>query len=183
VEESIRGFLILERGSTRSGESGILDHRFELVVLPLCQIYRSEGVTADALLPMLDHFLAALQDGRQYALEIQNDEYLVPSYFQCLQHHGIAHVLRGGPSPLLDRVLQPYVLTARRVVVRMKACGDHTLLMGLRETVRRCTEEKKNLFVYVEDGEEMSALSFLMMVMNVLNKDLAKLSPIRRNAA
>src|SRR5947209_647664 len=40
----------------------------------------------------LDPFLSKLPGDFQYSLEIRNPDFLMPEYFDCLRHHGVAHV-------------------------------------------------------------------------------------------
>jgi hypothetical protein len=178
-------FLDGEEVSRELHSIGMVAPHLGLLLLSLEHIFRSEGVTVGAFLQRLDCFLSVLPAGRRYAVGLRNDEFLLPDYFDCLQQHGVAHILvNGGTMPsLLDQILLPHVLTAAYAVVRVPARHDGGLFMGLRETVRRCREEERELFVYIDDSEETSALSFLTTVMHFLDDDLARLSPIRRQAA
>lgn len=47
---------------------------------------------AGGFLEDLDGFLAALPRGFRYAVEIRNQEFLAPAYFDCLRRHDVAHV-------------------------------------------------------------------------------------------
>lgn len=50
---------------------------------------------AVAFLTDLDPFLAALPPRYRYAVEVRNEDFLVPEYFGCLRERRIAHVLNG----------------------------------------------------------------------------------------
>ena len=53
---------------------------------------KSVFANVDHFLDRLDPFLASLPIGFRYSIEIRNPEYLGPSYFSTLAHHGVAHV-------------------------------------------------------------------------------------------
>ena len=157
----------------------------ETVILPLSQIYRTEGVALGTLAPQMESFFSSLPNSFGYALEIQNSDYLLPAYFDLLANHGVAHVLNDSavmPS-LLDQIQIPQVLTADRVIVRTTASCTAEWKLGILETVRRCVSEKKELSVYVADGERVSIEAAMTDLMELLSPDLARLSPLRRRAA
>jgi uncharacterized protein YecE (DUF72 family) len=68
----------------------------------------------------LDPFLGALPRGFRYAVEIRNDSYLTPAYFDVLAKHNVAHVFNAWTRmPELDQQAQlPGALTADFTVVR-----------------------------------------------------------------
>ena len=157
----------------------------ERVILPLSQIYRTEGVALCALAQQMKVFFDSLPNSFSYALEIQNSDYLLPAYFDLLASHAVAHVLNDSavmPS-LLDQIQTPQVLTADRVIVRTTASCTPEWKLGILETVRRCVSEKKELSVYMADTESMTVESALSGVLELLSPDLARLSPLRRRAA
>jgi len=41
----------------------------------------------------LDPFLAEIPRDFRYAVEVRNEDFLAPEYFECLRRHGVAHVL------------------------------------------------------------------------------------------
>jgi uncharacterized protein YecE (DUF72 family) len=53
------------------------------------QIYRN----VHEFVAQLDPFLGSLPTNFRYAVEVRNQEFLVPEYFACLRNHGVAHVL------------------------------------------------------------------------------------------
>ena len=71
-------------------------------------------------LAVLDPFLGALPKGFQYAVEIRNDNYLTPQYFEVLASHNVAHVFNAWTRmPELDEQAQlPGAFTADFTVVR-----------------------------------------------------------------
>jgi hypothetical protein len=118
-------------------------------------------------------------------VELHNGEYLLPEYLSCLEHYGVTHVLNTTATmpSLLEQIQLPHVLTTDHVIVRTAAMGDAEWMLGIMETVRRCVCEKKKLYVYFSEGGTLRAEATLNILMDLLSNDLAKLSPIRRNAA
>jgi hypothetical protein len=155
------------------------------VILPLGHIYRTESLKYPDFLEKLGGFLAVLPGGRRYAVEIHNGEFLLPQYFRCLARCGVSHVLSDSPNmpSLLDQVQLPGVFTSDRVVVYSTASRDAEWQLGILETVRRCLGEKKELRVYLGDGDRCEVDRALHTLAELLSPDLAKLSPLRRKAA
>jgi uncharacterized protein YecE (DUF72 family) len=75
---------------------------------------------AAAFVEALDPFLASLPPTFRYAVEIRNEEFLMPEYFACLRHHGIAHVFNAWTRmpALADQILLPEIYTADFTVTR-----------------------------------------------------------------
>lgn len=155
----------------------------QVIVLPVAPIYATEHVTAPAFLDLLNRCLEALPPDYRYAVEISNPQYLLPEYFACLSTQHVIHVLNNcAPSAgLLEQIQLPHVLTAETVVVRIEATPEPETQLGIIETVRRCIDEKKTLYLYLRDhGDVLVSLAGLM---DLLNPDLARLSPLRNKAA
>jgi hypothetical protein len=155
------------------------------IIFPIAHVYATEGLTFRNFLDRLDAFLNALpgNNGR-YAVEVRNSGYLQPAYFDCLSRRGVAHVLGDAvPLSLLDQIQLPHVLTAGQVIVRTTAGIDPVWKLGMVEIVRRCLTEKKRLMVFLTEGERCSVERAYAELMDMLNHDLAKLSPIRTQAA
>jgi len=173
---------ILQRSALSMLESSL---PLRAIILPIPHIYTTEGLSFDGFMQRLTDFLAPLPAGFQYALELHNREYLLPEYFECLRRYGIIHVLSDSVTmqPVLDQIQLPHVLTTDRVVVRTTVKGDPEWRLGIIETVRRCIIEKKDLSVYLSDGNVQRMESRLGTLMEMLSGDLAKLSLIRRKAA
>ncbi len=71
-------------------------------------------------LAVLGPFFTALPEGFRYAVEIRNENYLTPQYFDVLASHNVAHVLNAWTRmPALDDQAQlPGVFTADFTVAR-----------------------------------------------------------------
>ena len=65
-------------------------------------------------------FLTFLPADFRYAVEVRNEEFLVPEYFACLREHGVAHVLNAWSRmpELPEQIGMPEVFTADFTVVR-----------------------------------------------------------------
>jgi uncharacterized protein YecE (DUF72 family) len=68
----------------------------------------------------LDAFLAKLPGGWRYAVEVRNEEFLVPEYFDMLRRRGVAHVFNSWTRmpPLYKQVEIAEAYTADFTVVR-----------------------------------------------------------------
>jgi Protein of unknown function DUF72 len=153
------------------------------ILLPVAHIYPTEQVSVSVFVERLHACLAGLPREHRYAVELMNPEYLLPEYFDCLKKHAVAHVLnnRMPVMGLLDQIQLPHVLTSESVLARVEADATPETLLGIVETVRRCVDEKKQLYLYLYD--EDNVLECLGRLMDLLDPSLARLSPLRREAA
>ncbi|MBI5474273.1 MAG: DUF72 domain-containing protein [Ignavibacteriae bacterium] len=137
------------------------------------------------LLARLEAFLDSLPGSYDYAVQLSNPELLIPALFDTLSARNVALVMtdsNGMPS-LLDQILSPFLFTADSLLV-VSEMQDATLWrLGIVETVRRCVTEKKQLYCYFRDQEEARLHHGLLELMQMMNGDLAKLSPIKQRAA
>jgi hypothetical protein len=154
-----------------------------MIVLPVAPIYATEHVSGAAFLTLLDRCLAELPTDYRYAVEISNPQYLLPGYFDCLSRHHVTHVLHdcAPAAGLLEQIQLPRVLTTETVVVRTEATPEPETQLGIIETIRRCIDGKKTLYLYLHDSGDV--LASLAGLMDLLDPDLAKLSPLRSKAA
>jgi hypothetical protein len=135
-----------------------------LIVLPIPEIWRTEGLTLNEFVENLDNFLPTLPSSYRYAIQLHNRNYLLPDYFECLRRHSVAHVMDGSSD-------YPVFTTD----FGMMLCAESHLMIV--HAVRCAIEEKKKLFAYAENSTKLSHL------MKLLNNDLKKLSPIKRSVA
>ena len=165
----------------------LLGRRVAAVVLRIARIYRTERYPFAAFLRQLDGLLGALPHTYRYAVDVDNPEYLLPAYFDCLRSHGAAHVIRSRQEQegekLLGEVEHPGVLTGRCAVMHCPAAWSEETVLALVGAVRRCCDEKRELYLYMQDGQDPRAPQFVMRMMEAMNPELARLSPIRRKAA
>lgn len=144
-----------------------------VVLLSFAQIYRTEGVSFNRWLDRLESFLSRLPLPKRYALELQNPEFLLPDYYDCLRRYDVAHVMSGD----LDRI----AFTGDIGVVRTSMLASPEVQLGIVESVRRAVEERKALLVYIPAAP--SEHEHLPGVMELLNADLAKLSRFKKQRA
>ena len=134
------------------------------IVLSIPEIWRTEELSFIEFLCRLEMFLSALPSSYRYAIQLHNGNYLLPDYFECLRQNGIAYVMSG---PCMDRS----IFTTDLGLI------DNAKQSEIVHTVRCAIEEKKKLYVYVENSTELSH------AMEQLNNDLKRLSPIKRSVA
>ncbi len=149
-------------------------------------IYSTEEFAGRAFLEALTRFLDCLPAHFHYAVELHNREYLLPEYFDMLRERNIAHVLTTCTTmpAVLEQIQLPYILTADAAVVRVAEHMNAEVTLGIREVIRRCINEGKSLYIYIDDKEGAgSAAASSVVLMEMLNPDLAKLSPIKKKAA
>lgn len=135
--------------------------------------------SAQQFVAVLDPFLALLPQGFRYAVEIRNQEFLQPVYFYCLRRHGVAHVFNAWTRmPEIGRQMRmPEVFTADFTVVRallrrgrpyqqaVAAFSPYKSIQdpnpetreALKELIARAEEERKPLYVFVNNRIEGNA--------------------------
>ena len=128
---------------------------------------------------VLDPFLALLPSTFRYAVEIRNQEFLEPDYFDCLHRHGVAHVFNAWTRmPEIGRQMRlPDVFTADFAVVRAllrrgrpyeqavatfspyRAIQDPNpeTREAVRNLIARTTEDGKPLYVFINNRIEGNA--------------------------
>lgn len=147
-------------------------------------IFPTEGVRAPFFLEHLGLFLESLPAEIPAALEVRNRNLLVPAYFDLLRTCGVAHVLVHDPlhAHLADQLAVPGVLAGECAVVRCTPAADPDLAAALRAVVRRCANEGRPLRILL-GGDAERALRFFLVLMEGLDGELARRSPLRRRAA
>jgi len=63
-----------------------------LVMFEFSHFYKSNFARGRDFVEALDGFLEKLPAGWQYGVEIRNEHFLEPEYFDCLARHGVAHI-------------------------------------------------------------------------------------------
>jgi len=154
--------------------------------------------TPAAFLAVLDPFLQKLPEGFRYAVEIRNEEYLTPRYFDMLASHNVAHALNAWTRmPALDdQARLPDVFTADFTVVRALLRRGRAYDMavetfqpydriqepnesareGMRLVAQRAMHERKNAFLFVNNRLEGNAPSTIEAVVEQLKSG----SPVAR---
>ncbi len=169
------------------------------VLLRIAPVYATERYPLRTFLDRLASCLDVLPRTYRYAVEVGNAGYLHPEYFACLKDRNVAHVLsnRSGLPSVLDQIQMPHALTADFAVLRSSAASEATdsppsgtcampdgeASLGILETVRRCIDEKRTLYAYVDDDGVHRIPVTIAALMTMLDGDLAKLSPVKQRAA
>ena len=131
-----------------------------------------------------------MPEGFRYAIEIRNENYLTPQYFDVLASHNVAHVLNAWTRmPALDDQAQlPGVFTADFTVVRAllrrgrpydKAVEtfepydriqepNESAREGMRLIAQRAMHERKNAFLFVNNRLEGNAPSTIEAVLETV---------------
>jgi len=97
----------------------LLEPYREQVAVLIFEFGRSHRPLAE-FLAALDPFLASLAGDYRYAVEIRNQDFLVPEYFSCLHRHGVAHVFNAWTRmpEIAEQMQLPEVYTADFTVTR-----------------------------------------------------------------
>jgi uncharacterized protein YecE (DUF72 family) len=125
---------------------------------------------------LLDPFLTALPRRFRYAVEIRNEEFLAPEYFECLRSHGVAHVFNAWARmpELQDQMAMRGAFTADFIVSRallrrgrpyaeaVRLFAPYTKIQdpdpetraALRELIERAREARREAYIYVNNRLE-----------------------------
>jgi hypothetical protein len=171
-----------------------LHRRNGIVVLRIAPIFHTEIMRRDDFVMRLGRFLEGLPSGYRYGVESGGMEQVSSEYLRCLHDHGVMPVLNGCEESLSlsDQVLRTSGLASQGLFVRVRiGCGRMMEMQdGILTAVRRSVADTVPLYVDVqmpwEEQDERMPLRvglFLLAVMRKLDRDLAKLSPMRRHAA
>ena len=168
-----------------------LGTRRGVIIFEFSTFYPSSGVTYERFVAMLDGFLAKLPTGYEYAVELRNREFLTQEYLAMLASHGVAHLLNNWTRmpPILEQVAIAGVLTAPFSIARALLRPGRSyqeavdsfqpydrireenpeLRRGLVEAVRRCLEEGKPLYAYVNNRAEGNSPTTIEAILDVLD--------------
>ena len=161
---------------------GLLEpHRAQVAVLifEFGSFPRTLYPRAEAFLEDLDPFLAKLPPLFRYAVEIRNEEFLVPEYFACLQRHGVAHVCNAWTRmpTIAEQMAMPEVFTAdftvARALLRKGRPYEEAVAkfspyreiqdpnpetrQALRDLIARAREKREPSYIFVNNRLEGSA--------------------------
>jgi uncharacterized protein YecE (DUF72 family) len=146
---------------------------------PLIFEFGSRAAPAPEFVEGLDPFLAALPAGFRYSIEVRNQAYLCPTYFDCLRQHGVAHVFNAWTRmpALAEQISIPGSLTAEFTVVRalLRQGRPYEAAVekfapyrevtdpnpegreALRALIRRMKEERRTTYIFVNNRFEGNA--------------------------
>jgi hypothetical protein len=155
-----------------------------IIALCLHPIYRTEELSFDLFLRLLCHCFDNLPKSFRYAVAIHNEEFLLPDYFAALRERNVTHVLHHAPGmpSLLEQSMTPHALSTDCSIMIVKDLVEPETTLGIIETIRQCVEEQKELRLYFSIPTKESVVS-LLQLMEMMNADLAKLSPVKQRYA
>ncbi len=95
-------------------------HNLGPLVFEFQQIPRTSGIGPQQFADRLDAFFGRLPRGPAYAVEVRNEEFLIPAYFAVLREHDVAHVFNSWTRmPRIGAQIDlPGALTAPFIVAR-----------------------------------------------------------------
>jgi uncharacterized protein YecE (DUF72 family) len=154
-----------------------------LLIFEFARFYPSDYEHGRDFAADLDKFLGALPKGWPYAVEMRNQHWLQPDYFQCLARHGVAHVFNSWEAmpSVSEQMAMPGsrtspALTAARFLLkpgrkyaeavktfepydRVKEPNDDARAAGAKLIAEgKAAAEKKKTFIYVNNRLEGNAL-------------------------
>ena len=163
-----------------------------VIIFEFSAFYPNSGVTYEKFVSLMDGFLGSLPKGYAYAVEIRNTDFLTAEYLGMLRAHGVAHVLNSWTKmpPIVDQIQIAGVLTAPFAVSRALLKPGRTyqeavemfqpydgikeeypaIRTGLAETVRRCVEEKRQLYAYVNNRAEGNSPKTIEAILDIIDK-------------
>lgn len=149
------------------------------IVFEFATFAKKEFASDSAFLEQLKPFLDSLPVGWNYGVEIRNEAYLGPDYFQALANRNVAHVFNAWTRmpALAEQVSMPEAFTADFTVVRAllrrgrsyeQAVSmfepyrevqdpDLSTREALRELVRQSRRKKRRAYIYVNNRLEGNA--------------------------
>jgi uncharacterized protein YecE (DUF72 family) len=143
---------------------------------------------AEEFVEWLDPFLGKLPDGWRYSVEVRNQDFLVPRYFDCLRHHGAAHVYNAWtrmpevPEQLCLQGSRTADFLVCRALLRQGRTYDDAVRQfapystvqdvnprvreGLRELLDIAREERKTTFLFVNNRLEGNAPGTIVSILD-----------------
>ncbi len=162
------------------------------IIFEFSTFYPNSGVDDRRFLELLEKFLSGLPSGYSYAVEIRNTDFLTEDYLALLKRHGVAHVLNNWTRmpPIIRQVALSGTLTTDFSVIRALLKPGRTyeqavkmfqpyehikeenpeLREGIVEAVKRCVEEKRNLYVYVNNRAEGNSPKTIEGILDTLEQ-------------
>ncbi len=141
--------------------------------------FGTRGASRGEFTRRLDSFFSALPASFRYAVEVRNQEYLAPSYFDCLRAHHVAHVFNSWTRmPALGEQMAmggafTTDFTVLRALLRPGRAYEDAVAMftpydrirdenseareSLRALIRRMREERRAAYIFVNNRLEGNA--------------------------
>jgi uncharacterized protein YecE (DUF72 family) len=169
-----------------------LKHKRGAIIFEFSAFHPNSGITYQKFVDALDTFLSRLPADYEYAVELRNSEFLTAEYLQLLSSHGVAHVLNNWTRmpPILEQIKIAGVLTGRFSVARALLKPGRTykeaverfqpydrvkeenpeLRLGLVESIHKCIEEGRALYVYVNNRAEGNSPKTIEGILDMLDQ-------------
>jgi hypothetical protein len=193
------GFLHAQRFLDRIGPVlEVFGERTRLVVLRPAPLYGTEEIGFDEILERLDAFLLQLPPSCRYVLEPPSSLMLRRAYFDCLHVRKVVPLLSEGETlfralptvgeqlSLPGAVAPPCCVVRSEFREQVPGMSFHRWdgegrRQGWYDAVRRCLTEQVPLYLFVDD--DVDPVHSLMLLMEMLNEELAQRSVLRCDAA
>ncbi len=162
------------------------------IIFEFSTFYPNSGITADRFAELLERFLSDLPHGYEYAIEVRNSEFLTEQYLAMLRSQGVAHVLNSWTRmpPIVQQLQISGTLSAGFSVIRALLKPGRTyeqavtefkpydeikeenpeLRNGIVESVRRCLNEGRALYAYVNNRAEGNSPKTIEAILDTLDR-------------
>lgn len=167
-----------------------------VIIFEFSTFHPNSGITYETFVEQINAFLSRLPRGYQYAIELRNSEFLTGEYLKMLASQGVGHVLNNWTRmpPIINQIQIAGILSAPFVVARallkpgrryedaVKEFQPYDsikeenpeLRLGLVEAVRKCMEEGKTLYAYVNNRAEGNSPKTIEAILDMLDAYPAK---------
>ncbi len=167
----------------------VVRDRIGLIIFEFSRFYPRDFQRGRDFVDALDTYLSALPRGPwQYAVEIRNETFLAPEYFQTLSRHHVAHVFNAWTKmpPVEMQLAMEGAVTTDFIAARFLLAGGRTYSRAVeefspydetkapdpaaREAARRLvalakTASKRHSFLFVNNRLEGNALNTIAAVL------------------
>jgi len=165
-----------------------------LLIFELSHFYAADYARGRDFVAALDEFLGKLPPGWPYGVEIRNEQWLQPEYFQCLARHKAAHVLNswtamptvGEQMALPGSRTNPELVAARFLLKPGRSYEEAVKTFQPYDQTREVNNEarhagaaliaegmmnpRRRTFIYVNNRLEGNALQTLDAMLEALNR-------------
>jgi uncharacterized protein YecE (DUF72 family) len=178
-----------------------------LLMFEFSRFYPGDFAHGRDFVEALDCFLGKLPKGWPYGVEIRNQTWLKPEYFECLARHQVTHVFNSWTEmpPVPEQMALPGAqtnpdLTAARFLLRpgrkyeeaVKAFAPYDRTQEINEDSRRAgaalikeakIKKKKRTFILVNNRLEGNALQTIAAMLDMAAGDVVNNSLLTNEAA
>jgi len=165
-----------------------------LLIFELSRFYAADYARGREFVAALDEFLGKLPSGWPYGVEMRNQQWLRPEYFQCLARHKVAHVFNswtamppvGEQMALPGSRANPELVAARFLLKPGRSYEEAVKTFQPYDRTRDVNAEarqadatliaegmvnpRRKTFIYVNNRLEGNALETLEAMLEALNR-------------